>query len=164
MMNRPEPSNCDSSSRLSGVRSWSIHAIFALSTSRLTAYPKIRSCSSGGKTSIDRMRGSRRAWMNSFRIILLSLWRMTFLSHLLPQPPDREKTNRDAVEHHQQQLEPERLHSQSFQKNSAGDVHVVARGHEQRDELNHARHVADRVYESGKKKRGQERDERPHLV
>ena len=51
----------------SGVRSMSIQAMRAWSTSRFTAKPKTINCTIGGTNSRTRMRGSRSAWMNSFR-------------------------------------------------------------------------------------------------
>src|SRR4029079_13130386 len=125
MMNRPEPRNCERSSRLLGLRSSSIQAMRALFTSRLAAYPKISSCNKGGNNSSPRIRGSRNTWRNSLRMMVRIRCLIRASCDLLPQLSYGQERNPHRIHNQQQQIEPQQPQTKTLQEDSLGDVDEI---------------------------------------
>src|SRR5689334_18612833 len=151
MINRPEPRNCDKRSRLCGVWSWSIQAMRAVFTSRFAAYPKISNWISGGMNSRPRMRGSRKTWRNSLR--MMERRRCLMSGYLLPEFSDREEGHSDGVQYQQQQVEPQQFQTGALEENPFGHVDEIPRRNDDRDHTDNPGHVGNRIDESGKQER-----------
>src|ERR1051326_3353813 len=162
--NRFEPTNFESSSRLCGVRSWSIQAIAAFSTSRFTAYPKIKSWMIGGTKSMALMRGSRKACRTSLRMIYSTRLLIGPSRHLQPHLANRGPEYDRSVCDEQQRLSPQHCDSDACQENSIDDRDEITRRHGIADHLNDFGHVADRIDETGEQERRQEGAQHAQLI
>src|SRR5262245_42008945 len=118
----------------------------------LTAKPKIKSCTIGGTKSIVRIRASRSACRNSFRMMTMMRSLMA-LSQLLFHLSRSEEEYRCAVYRQEQQLIPQHLGVHTLEKDTLHDRDDIARRDYVRNRLNHPRHRVNRVDEPGKHKR-----------
>src|ERR1043166_603682 len=86
------------------------------------------------------------------------------LRYFLPQLASRKIEDRGAIEHQEQEIEPQDFETDAFEEDSFDDVDEIPGRHEQSNRLNHARHIFDRVDESGEQKCGQKRSQRSQLI
>src|SRR5580704_4855699 len=93
----------------------------------------------GGKNSMVRMRGSRKACRNSLRMISISRSRIS--SHLLSHLSRRGPKDQSRVHNQHAHFAPQNPDAHAFQENSVQNGDEIARRNNEADGLNHFRHV-----------------------
>src|ERR1700683_652042 len=118
----------------------------------------------GGTKRNTRVRLLRNIWLSSFRTMakirsLIRLPSCQFLPHLALRHPEYE-----AGEYREkQQLAPQQVHTDAFQKNAPHDGDEVTRRHHVGDDLDGHGHILDGVKKSRQQKRWKKGGDQPHL-